>query len=267
LKLRSVLVKVAAVQVENFYDQYWANGLHVTKQWNEKQFRTWLAPLMGLNSVLDYGCGTGLSYQRNLIAATKHYTGADVGTLALETAKNRGIKTLKIDTANGSMATPEASFDGAVCSEVFEHLFEPLQAAREIHRVLKPGGVVVATVPNFGYHAWRLLALLRAQVPTEPEDKVGNRYHGVHIRFFSKLMLKRLMRDAGFEDIQVKSFGEASVWDVFLAAGHFGHISRIAREKLPAPFHMRFLQDAWPNVFAERLRVIAYKPKRSEQKL
>ena len=251
------------MQTEDFYDQYWANGLHVTRQWNEKQFRTWLAPLIGLDSVLDYGCGMGFSYQKHLISATKHYTGADVGTLALETTQKRGIQTFKIDPANGSIPVPEASFDGVVCSEVFEHLFEPLQAAREIHRILKPGGVVVATVPNFGYHAWRLLAFLRAQVPSEPE--VGDRYQGVHIRFFSKLMLKRLMRDAGFEEIKIKSFGgEASVWDVFLAAGHFGHIARIARKKLPAPFHLRFLQDAWPNVFAERLRVIARKSKRSE---
>jgi SAM-dependent methyltransferase len=250
------------VQTEDFYDQYWANGLHATRQWDEQQFRTWLAPLIGLDSVLDYGCGMGFSYQRHLIAATKHYTGADVGTLALETAQKRGIRTLKIDPGNGSITIPEASFDGVVCSEVFEHLFEPLQAAREIHRILKPGGVVVATVPNFGYHAWRLLALLRAQVPSEPEDKVGNRYHGVHIRFFSKLMLERMMTHAGFTDIKVKSFGGgASVWDVFLAGGPFGRISKIARERLPGPFHLHFLQDVWPNIFAERLRVVAYKPK------
>jgi SAM-dependent methyltransferase len=166
-----------------------------------------------------------------------------------------------ISPDTGKTGLPENSFDAAVCVEVFEHLFEPLQSAQEIYRVLKPGGLLVATVPNFGYHIWRLMALLRAQVPTEPEDKVGNRYHGPHIRFFSKLMLKRMLRQAGFADIKVGSFGESSVWDVFGAAGHLGIIPHIARKKLPSPFHLRFLEDLWPNIFAQRLRAIAHKPK------
>ncbi|HEX3856610.1 MAG TPA: class I SAM-dependent methyltransferase [Verrucomicrobiae bacterium] len=249
------------MDVEKFYEQYWTSGQHIAKEWNEKQFHKWLKPLIGLERVLDYGCGMGYSYQRRLVEAVKQYTGADVGATALATTQKKGLSALKIDPNEGTINATSDSFDGVVCSEVFEHLFEPLNAARELHRVLKPGGVLVLTVPNFGYHAWRLLALLRAQVPSEPEDKVGNRYHGVHIRFFSKLMLKRLLRDAGFVDIKVGSFGEASVWDVFNAAGHFGLIAKFAREKLPAPFHLRFLQDIWPNVFAERLHVVAYKPK------
>jgi SAM-dependent methyltransferase len=249
------------MDAEKIYEQYWTSGLHTAKEWNEKQFHKWLKPLIGLERVLDYGCGMGYSYQRQLVGAVKHYTGADVGATALATTQKKGFPAFKIEPNEGTINAPPDSFDGAVCSEVFEHLFEPLNAARELHRVLKPGGVLVATVPNFGFHAWRLMAFLRAQVPSEPEDKVGNRYHGVHIRFFSKLMLKRLLRDAGFVDIKIGSFGEASVWDVFNAAGHFGLIAKFAREKLPAPFHLRFLQDIWPNVFAERLRAVAYKPK------
>jgi SAM-dependent methyltransferase len=248
------------VNAETIYNDYWDNGLHQTHEWTEKQFRAWLGPLTGLDRVLDYGCGRGLSYQRRLAASVKHYTGADVATVALEIVQKKGLNTLKINPQGGSIDAPANSFDGATCIEVFEHLYAPLDAAREIFRVLKPGGTLVASVPNFGYHAWRLLALLRAQVPSEPEDKVGNRYHGVHIRFFSKLILKRLLRDAGFTDITVYSLGQGSVWDVFVAGGHFANISIFARKHLPAPFHLRFLQDVWPNVFAERLRAVARKP-------
>ena len=249
------------MDTEKIYEDYWTSGLHVSNAWSQKHFEKWLTPLVGLERVLDYGCGTGNSYQPRLVKVVTHYTGADVGATALATTQKRGFPALKINPGEGTVEAPDNSFDGACCVEVFEHLFEPLNAARELQRVLKPGGVLVATVPNFGYHAWRLLALLRAQVPTEPEDKIGNRYHGVHIRFFSKLMLKRLLRDAGFVDIKIGSFGEASVWDVFNAAGHFGEIAHFARQKLPTPFHLRFLQDVWPNVFAERLRAVAYKPK------
>ena len=40
---------------------------------------------------------------------------------------------------------PDASVDAIVCTEVFEHLIDPPSAAREIVRVLKPGGRLVLT--------------------------------------------------------------------------------------------------------------------------
>ncbi len=243
-----------------FYDQYWASGLHIGQEWSQQQFRKWLGPLAGRERVLDYGCGLGRSYQYWLTNSAKSYVGADVAELALADLRRKGLSSLKIHPGTGALDCPANSFDGATCVEVFEHLFDPLAAAREIHRTLTPGGVLVATVPNFGYHAWRLLALLRAQVPLEPERPLENRFKGVHIRFFSKLMLKRLLAAAGFSDIRISSFGEASVWDAFLAAGHFAAIAFFARKHFPPFVRMTFLQDVWPNVFAERLRAVARKP-------
>lgn len=43
------------------------------------------------------------------------------------------------------------SFDSVVAIEVFEHLSKPEVAAREVHRVLKPGGVAYISVP-FLFH-------------------------------------------------------------------------------------------------------------------
>ncbi len=41
----------------------------------------------------------------------------------------------------------DESFDLVVTQDVFEHLFDPLAAAREIMRTLKPGGLHIASVP------------------------------------------------------------------------------------------------------------------------
>lgn len=249
------------MDIEKLYDSYWASGLHVSPEWDERRFRSTLGPLIGKERVLDYGCGMGHAYQRQLVRAVKCYVGADIGELALDATRKKGLLALKIAPDKGGTDAPDGSFDGAVCSEVFEHLFDPLQSAREICRLLKPGGVLVSTVPNFGYHCWRLLAFLRAQVPGEPERPRENRYNGVHIRFFSKLMLKRLLRDAGFVDIKIGSYDDSSVWDVFHCAGHIAWISNFARDHFPGPLHLRFLQHVWPNVFAKRLRAVAWKPK------
>jgi SAM-dependent methyltransferase/uncharacterized protein YbaR (Trm112 family) len=41
----------------------------------------------------------------------------------------------------------DGSFDGVICQAVLEHVADPQRCVEEIHRVLKPGGVVYAEIP------------------------------------------------------------------------------------------------------------------------
>lgn len=41
------------------------------------------------------------------------------------------------------------SFDGIICSEILEHLFEPMTLINECYRILKNEGIMILTVPNF----------------------------------------------------------------------------------------------------------------------
>jgi SAM-dependent methyltransferase len=239
------------------YDSYWLEGGHLTKEWTSDFFQESLGVLTGKDCVLDYGCGMGYSYQRQLAQSVNKYIGADISSAAILDAQKKGFSTTKIDD-NGITDMASSSCDGAVCSEVFEHLWDPLAAAKELYRVLKPGGVLVATVPNFGYFPWRLQALLRAQVPSEPESR-ENRYKGVHIRFFNKKMLRRLLQDAGFKNVTVYGWCGCRIWDLFWCAGPLASISNWAAAHLPKFTQLAFLSRWFPNVFAERLRAVATK--------
>lgn len=243
------------MQTSTIYDAYWQSGRHVHDEWPPVFFDESFGVLKGKRCVLDYGCGYGFSYQRQLAASVKKYIGADVSEKAVENARNKGLEGVLIH-GNGEVELDDAACDGAVCSEVFEHLWDPLAAAKELHRVLQPGGVLVTTVPNFGYFAWRLKAFLRAQVPLEPE---GDRYRGVHIRFFSLLMFRRLLLDAGFKEVKIYGWSTCNVWHGFRSVGPFEKISNWADRKVPVILHFRFLGKLWPNVFSERLRAVAIK--------
>lgn len=57
--------------------------------------------------------------------------------------------TSNVDIVSDITAIPEsdASFDAVMCTEVFEHLAEPIKAIREFARLLKPGGLLILTAP------------------------------------------------------------------------------------------------------------------------
>ncbi|MEM9413955.1 MAG: methyltransferase domain-containing protein [Planctomycetota bacterium] len=42
---------------------------------------------------------------------------------------------------------PDASFDAVLCTEVFEHVPDPISALRELARLLRPGGTLILTAP------------------------------------------------------------------------------------------------------------------------
>lgn len=44
-----------------------------------------------------------------------------------------------------------AAFDFVICAETLEHDSAPWVTAKEIHRVCKPGGIVLVTVPGIGF--------------------------------------------------------------------------------------------------------------------
>jgi ubiquinone/menaquinone biosynthesis C-methylase UbiE len=55
--------------------------------------------------------------------------------------------TLDIVSDITAIPQPDASFDAIMCTEVLEHLPDPLAAFREFARLLKPGGYLILTAP------------------------------------------------------------------------------------------------------------------------
>ena len=116
--------------------------------WN-KEFRTlkWLGLRDGMN-ILDVGSGNGAYTELLLENLPKSkITALDADKRLLNIAKNRLSKYSEDRVAfkYGSILNThlkENSFDFVICRFVFQHLESPIEAIREIYRLLKPGGIV-----------------------------------------------------------------------------------------------------------------------------
>lgn len=100
--------------------------------------------------ILDAGCGTGLSgvAVRNVCGPTAIIDGIDISTGMLEVAAKTGVYR-KLEPANlaESINLPDNTYDFVVCVGTLTggHV-GPVPALREFVRVLKGGGLVVATI-------------------------------------------------------------------------------------------------------------------------
>jgi 2-polyprenyl-3-methyl-5-hydroxy-6-metoxy-1,4-benzoquinol methylase len=138
--------------------------------------------------VLDLGCRDGALTQS--YASGNEIVGVDADREALAEAEKLGIQTRWADL-DEPLQFEDESFDVVVAGELLEHLRDPLRLVSEARRVLRPGGVFVASVPN----AYRMKNRLRFLLGRKPEDDP------THLQMFSPHQVCALL--AGFEDQHV----------------------------------------------------------------
>jgi ubiquinone/menaquinone biosynthesis C-methylase UbiE len=158
--------------------------------------------------VLDLGCGPGyVSAALARAFPASHVTGIDhdATLLAMATELVNGTypNVTFVEGRAEQMPGADARFDFAIARYVFQHLPEPVAVARELHRVLEPGGrVAVIDVdaalwglaePSFPEVAPIYAKTGRAQAERGGDRLIGRRLH-------------RILREAGFDDVQLDAF-------------------------------------------------------------
>ena len=129
--------------------------------------------------VLDVGAGA--APWRELLT-NSDYVGTDVAT-AGEFGMRRVPGVIYYD--GSVLPFADRSFDHVVCTEVIEHVPDPVAFAADLHRVLRPGGSLALTVP------WS------ARLHHLPND-----YHR-----FTRYRLGALLSEAGFSAIAITERG------------------------------------------------------------
>jgi ubiquinone/menaquinone biosynthesis C-methylase UbiE len=92
--------------------------------------------------VLDVGCGQ-MPF-RHLLPPDAIYTGLDIPAAdSFGMGKHADI----VEFDGTTIPFPDEHFDAVMCTEVLEHAMAPEALIAEMHRVLRPGGSLVLTVP------------------------------------------------------------------------------------------------------------------------
>jgi SAM-dependent methyltransferase len=171
------------------------------KHKQEKDYKRLLAEFerhRSSNRLLEVGCAAGIFLAR---AAEDGWqcSGVDVLPEVVRLAReNRGLDVRTGELADAGFSDGE--FDVVYMNEVIEHIVDPVALMREVHRVLRPGGIALLRTGNA--RSWS--ARLR-----------GRRWHyyrfqgPFHIRFYSPKAARSLARATGFASVQTRTRGFA----------------------------------------------------------
>lgn len=113
----------------------------------------------------------------------------DLNPTSVQFAQQLGFQAYQQDLNDGLPLFAEAQFDGVTILEVIEHVVAVEFLLQEIHRVLKPGGFLILSTPNFVFWANRLRILFGNLSVDE----------GYHYRFFTVKSLSKQLKTADFQ--------------------------------------------------------------------
>jgi 2-polyprenyl-6-hydroxyphenyl methylase/3-demethylubiquinone-9 3-methyltransferase len=149
---------------------------------------------------------------RELAARGADVVALDGSPAMLEQARGAGLppgQRIRYDLIESveRLPLPDGVTDGILCSSVLEYVETPAAALAEFHRVLRPGGILVLTVPN----RWSVIrgaqASVRALSRLVGQSPYG--YLSVSLHSYSRSSLRRTLDRVGFE---VEELSQFSPW-------------------------------------------------------
>lgn len=184
--------------------------------------------------VLDVGCGTGsvtLIANRdrgNTVLAIE----PDPERAAVARARGLSVHNGLLDEA---FLAEHGGFDVVMSSDVIEHTVAPAEFVQMMARALRPGGLLLISVPNVAHWSVRL-NLLFGRFDYEPTGIMD----ATHLRWFTSRTIAELVDRAGFEILELRQTAgtELSVYQ-----------NRLLRRAPGRNRVIRFLARALPRLF------------------
>lgn len=107
--------------------------------------------LSSSNLLVDVGCGDGALMHEVISQTGCSAVGIDTDTTGIELAhyefSRREASTCFALVGGSTYPFRDGVFSHALCADVIEHVDDPVELLREIHRILRPGGSLVVSTP------------------------------------------------------------------------------------------------------------------------
>ena len=146
------------------------------------------------DSLLDIGCATGATLAA--FPDCKDRAGVDISPRQVAIACKQGYDCHVANMERDVLPFDDDRFDCVVATEVVEHVINTDHLLNEANRVLKPGGLFVASVPNVAQPASFIMLML------DRPPLYAARYRCLHYRDFTKSVITRVIAKHGFNVIQ-----------------------------------------------------------------
>ena len=191
-----------------------------------KGFLDRISKLLGKSTgqirLLDVGCSSG-AFLNTAVKLGFPAEGIEPAPKAAAAALASGLTVRQGFLQDGEYA--DGQFDAVTLIEVIEHLSQPLELLQEIHRILRPGGILLIGTGNAA--SWSMAAM-------------GSRWeylsisrHGGHISFFSPGSIASLAQRSGFSVVAVHT-RRVSFYEKGDCAMPLYHIAKLAGDLLNA---------------------------------
>jgi len=155
-------------------------------------------------TLLDVGCGRGelLGW---LADECERYVGVDV-------VRHAGVpasaELVLMNLDGGAVPLPDATAEVVVCAETIEHVENPRRLLRELVRLLRPGGLLLATTPNQLSLSSLLCLVGRGQFQWFQQSPG---LYPAHISALLPIDLERIARESGLERVELLYSGAGRV--------------------------------------------------------
>jgi 2-polyprenyl-3-methyl-5-hydroxy-6-metoxy-1,4-benzoquinol methylase len=180
-----------------FYDEIWRRKAGVRYAWHDLKFRAVAARLGGVRRLLDVGCGPGTFIGNYLDGVDCH--GIDFSAAQIDYARRRYGGDRRRFSTQAVLALRDAGerFDAVTMIELIEHL-PPAEACRllaDARGLLAPGGMLVATTPNYASLwpaiEWGVNLISRVS------------YEQQHVNRYRRARLAADLAAAGYRDVSI----------------------------------------------------------------
>ena len=147
--------------------------------------------------VLEIGCGAGstLGWLRQTGVASETI-GVEIVEAAATQARAFADKVHCLDFERHDLPAGHGQFDVILCLDVLEHMVDPWKVVdRLVTGYLKPGGTLVASLPNIQHYSVVLPLLFKGKWRYEDEGLLDR----THLRFFTRESAVALLTHASLK--------------------------------------------------------------------